>query len=750
MNKKLFLSVFIFAPALIFSQPGFRRTDTVQVVQNSVTLKNPWVGGHNSCQFSAIDLNFDNIKDLFVFDRVGNKITTYLNGGTPNTVDYAYAPQYEKKFPANMHDWCILVDYNNDGKEDIFTYSIGGFAVYKNTSISNNLSFVQVTAQEQSIYFGNNLINLYVSPVDIPAITDVDNDGDKDVVTFSISGNQVEYHKNQSIELYGNADSLNFKQIAGCWGEFQENPSNCGINLNACTGLQDDGGENIIQPLPKPLHVGSCLICIDMDADNDKDVIIGDVSCCNLTMLTNGGDSSFATMNAMDVNFPSNTTSVNQFLFPCPFYVDVNNDGKRDMLVSPNLQSVGENITSIQYYLNTGTDNAPVFNYQQNDFLQEDMIEVGEGAYPVFFDFDADGLTDLLISNFRQQDSPPVNCAAGPASSSVYAYKNIGTASAPKFQLVNTDYASLSSVLSTDRNYYLTFGDLDNDGDMDMISGNETGKLHLFNNTAGVSNPAVFVQVIPDYYLKDDQNIEIDLGSFSTPQLFDIDRDNLLDLVIGERDGNLNYYRNVGTPTVASFTFMTSSFGNVDVMVPCCTGYSAPLMFNDSGTYEMFVGSEQGFLFHYNNIDNNLAGTFTKIDSLLSKPTDVWEGIRVALTMQDVTGDGLFDMIVGNYTGGAAFYIGDLTVGATEEEIISTFSVYPNPAKNTLTIKVENAGNDILQFEIYNVIGEQVMNKKLSNTVSQNIDVSNLSEGVYICKLIVDGKQLIQKIVIQK
>src|SRR3970040_1526472 len=79
MNKKLFLSVFIFAPVFIFAQPGFRRTDTVQVVQNSVTLKNPWVGGHNSCQFSAIDLNFDNIKDLFVFDRVGNKITTYLN-----------------------------------------------------------------------------------------------------------------------------------------------------------------------------------------------------------------------------------------------------------------------------------------------------------------------------------------------------------------------------------------------------------------------------------------------------------------------------------------------------------------------------------------------------------------------------------------------------------------------------------------------------------------------------------------------
>lgn len=751
MNKKIIFSLFILFPSLVFAQPPFRRTDTVQVVQNSITIKNPWTGGLNSCQFSAIDLNFDNIKDLFIFDRTGNKITTFINNGTPNTVDYTYAPQYEKKFPANLHDWVLLVDYNGDGKEDIFTYSIAGFAVYKNISSSGNLLFTQVTAQEQTIYFINNPANLYVSSVDIPAITDVDNDGDKDVVTFSISGNQVEYHKNQSMELYGNADSLDFKQVAGCFGEYQEDASGCGITLNACTGGANNDQQRAIQPLPTPLHAGSCLLCIDIDGDRDKDLVTGDIGCCTATMLTNGGDSSFATMIAYDPNFPSNTTSVNQYLFPCPFYVDVNNDGKRDLLFSPNISVTVEDITSILYYLNTGTDNAPVVTYVQNDFLQEEMIDVGSGASPVFFDYDADGLTDLLIANFRAQYSPSVNCLPGASSSSVFVYKNIGTPAAPKYQLVNTDYHSLSSVLFPERAFYLTFGDLDNDGDQDMISGDENGRLHQFTNTAGAGNPAVFSQVTP-FYMLDDQSLQIDVGNFSTPQLFDIDRDGLLDLLIGEREGNLNYYRNVGTLSSPSFTFISSAFGTVDISPPSSafTGYSTPLMFNDSGTYEMFVGSEQGIIYHFNNIDNNLTGTFTLVDSLLWKPTDVWEGIRIALAMQDVTNDGLFDMVVGNFGGGAQFFIGDLTVGNAEEQVSASFAVYPNPAQNTITIKTGNIRSENMQLKIYNVIGEGVMNPQLSNSPVQQVDISVLSDGVYICVLIADGKQMQAKIVVQR
>ena len=106
-------------------------------------LKFPWAGGLNSCQFCAIDLNHDGINDLLVFDRHGNRKLTFINHGTPNTVDYTFAPEYALKLP-DLHDWVISVDYNCDGKMDLFTYGMGGVRVFRNIS-DTALKFTMVT-----------------------------------------------------------------------------------------------------------------------------------------------------------------------------------------------------------------------------------------------------------------------------------------------------------------------------------------------------------------------------------------------------------------------------------------------------------------------------------------------------------------------------------------------------------------------------------------------------------------------------
>ena len=62
----------------------------------------------------------------------------------------------------------------------------------------------------KSIYSNNQFSNLYISSIDIPAFVDIDGDGDIDVLTFNIGGQQVEYHKNTSMENYGIPDSLEF------------------------------------------------------------------------------------------------------------------------------------------------------------------------------------------------------------------------------------------------------------------------------------------------------------------------------------------------------------------------------------------------------------------------------------------------------------------------------------------------------------------------------------------------------------
>ena len=118
----------------------------IQVIQNNDTLLNPWTGGFNSAQISKIDLNNDQIEDLFIFDRSSNKVITFFSINN----EFIYTPQYENKFPSNLSNWVLLRDYNNDGKKDIFSYISGGIGVWKNTSNFNEISFHSSTFFQSS------------------------------------------------------------------------------------------------------------------------------------------------------------------------------------------------------------------------------------------------------------------------------------------------------------------------------------------------------------------------------------------------------------------------------------------------------------------------------------------------------------------------------------------------------------------------------------------------------------------------
>ena len=86
----LFWSHFTIVKAQQFT---FSRCDTIDVIFQGITLKSPWAGGINAAQFSTIDLNHDGSEDLFIFDRTGNKILTYINNGT----EYIYDSDYENE-----------------------------------------------------------------------------------------------------------------------------------------------------------------------------------------------------------------------------------------------------------------------------------------------------------------------------------------------------------------------------------------------------------------------------------------------------------------------------------------------------------------------------------------------------------------------------------------------------------------------------------------------------------------------------
>ena len=109
-------------------------------------------------------------------------------------------------------------------------------------------------------------------------------------------------------------------------------------------------------------------------------------------MIRNG--TAAAEMVTEDTSYPSADVPAlfNGFHFHA--YIDVNNDGKKDLIVMP---SEYENLHGLWWYRNSGTNDHLSFHFQGASFLQDNILDVGENASPVVYDYDNDGLNDLVV-----------------------------------------------------------------------------------------------------------------------------------------------------------------------------------------------------------------------------------------------------------------------------------------------------------------------------------------------------------------
>ena len=406
MYKKYLVTLILTSICQVFiGQVDFYQDNNIIVSKNNMELNNAWAGGMNFCQFSKIDLNLDGYDDLFIFDRSGKNGTVNGNKIIPfvfdnNLNEYIYSPSYINLFP-DLQDWVLLVDYNQDNKVDIFTSSNSSIAVYTNTS-ENILSFEYYKMLTSDAGFGQT--NVYVSSSDIPAIADIDGDTDIDILTFDPSGSHLYLHENKSMQMSNNNDSINLVRSDNCWGRFREEFSTNSVTLNLdsdCNEVEDDG---------RNAHSGSTVLAFDIDPENNQglEVLLGDITYNNMVMLYNGGSNSEALIIDQDSNFPSYNTPINITRFPGAFFLDVDNDNLKDLIISPNGVNVSENHKNSIFYKNTGTtvNNNTQFEFMQNDFLIEDMLDVGTNSAPILYDLNNDSLLDL-ITNQMGQSLPP-------------------------------------------------------------------------------------------------------------------------------------------------------------------------------------------------------------------------------------------------------------------------------------------------------------------------------------------------------
>jgi hypothetical protein len=531
-------------------------TSTTVSVNNRV-LSAPFSGGYNTAQINEMDLNLDGIMDLVVYDRARGQLRTYINEGIRDSVSYLYSPEYASAFP-ELRDFLLTRDFNNDGKMDLFDGS-SNLAVWENTSTpATGLSFT-INTKLKSLYSPNSPFRLDINPgsSDYPGIYDIDGDNDLDLFLFNSNAKTVDYHRNLSQDNNNNY-VFEYERRNTCWGNFLENSGSSSILLDTCQGGIPPNGElqgeepsaknNLTSKGLK--HAGSTLTMLDIDNNGSTDLLLSDVDAYEVKLLLNSDSVApfvDSRMFAVIDSFPSYDRPID-LLFAATFLVDVNNDGNKDLLAAPNITNLSTNFPltkdNILYYKNIASNGGYRFQFVQDDFLKDQSIDVGLNSYPIFFDYNKDGLLDLLIGNDGY-----VNDSLSDYVGQLALFKNNGTANKPSFELMDDNYLSLPSLLldrvdsTPSRNIFPCSGDIDGDGDLDLLITVETGDIFLFEDTATAGNTAEFKWHNTPY-----QGLNIpNRFSLRSSFIYDLNKDGAPEVIVSDGGVNVEYFPNFGT-----------------------------------------------------------------------------------------------------------------------------------------------------------------------------------------------------------
>lgn len=738
-------------PVLAPAQAIFYQHDaSVKVFAYGNEQTMAWCGGFNNPQFTMGDLNRDGLQDLVVFEP-WNSVRAFINMGSPGSPDYRYAPEYANKFPP-VFNYLILSDYNCDGVPDLFNHGSTGFEVYR--GYYNGHGQLRFTYYQKLFYsndeYSGGWANAFNNPGDIPSIVDVDNDGDLDYVAYDIAGGTMKLYKDMRVEHGLPCDSIRIALKDRCWGRVYQGfyrTHQLGYSCDNTHLLRLAGGKG-----GKLTHSGNTPCLFDWDMDGDYDYLDGNVSFNEMTFLKNGRiekgsgpDSAIS----QDTMWQAGGKVIDIPMFPAAFNIDIDQDGKKDLLVAPNAPgNYTENAKGVWFYKNYSTPGVPDWRFQSDSFLTNKLIDLGAASYPMFFDYDKDGKPDLFVGSDGYYQS-------GTLRSRLSYYLNTSTGGSASYTLQTTDFMGLDAM--NFRGTAPATGDIDDDGKADLVLGHVNGSLSYYKNMAASD------AVTPDWqlvqlYLTDMNGDTINTGGFSAPFIYDIDRDGKKDLIIGNIYGYIEYYQNVSTvPGTISLKLVNKQLGQAKVDSPRTFGcYSAPFIgrIDSSGTEYLMVGSGTGHIYQFTGFQSgDTTARYTLLDaryayidttfSIFSAPTyGCYDGLRSTVAVGDVNSDSNYYMVVGNNKGGLELYKRKVYYPIPEKTGVDDMNehasvlVYPNPVADVLHVKWSGVAQPEVRITFANMTGQVLYTASVPSTANSTaIDVSMLPPGMYVCVL---------------
>lgn len=631
-------------------------------------------------------------------------------------IDSVFAPA---GIVANNFTCPYFTDINGDGRPDFLLGNSSGYAQCYINMGGSPAVFRLDTAYMASVYANGSVGVNY----DYPFLADIIGDTLKELIIGGYNGLVLHENKGTAARPQWVKNDTLFQAV------------------NAQIGTD-----------PKPVFV-------DIDNDGDLDLFVGIGESLlggptpGITMgFRNTGSRSRPNF-VLDAVLTQSIGDAGLNAYPC--FADLDGDGDFDLLMGRDLQT-------FIYYKNNGTATSPVWGTGGTLFSGVETRTYWKD--PVLFDYDGDGDFDLIY---------------GSDGGKLYFYRNTGTRTAPAF---TADASEFVTVKSDDNGATVSFGDWDRDGDPDFICGSWLGRFIYFRNDGTLAAPKFSAQTA--------LFSSLDVGSYSHPAFTDIDNDGDLDIVSGELNGKIFCYINnsnvftqnttifsainvggfsspvfvdidsdgdndllVGAESAGATVFYENTGNNVfsrnDTMF---TGVSFPgvtkAAFADvdlDGDQDMFIGSRFGDMYFYRNTGTRFAPRWTQENDYLQGVVKARQNISPAV-YRYTTGAPL-SVVLGEYNGNFTFFSNNRGLTGIEEKNRKTVLpvVYPNPARSFVSVKFNFTAPDQITAELFSLTGEAtdltgLIIAKSSEGVMLQLPES-LAAGVYILRLS-NGKQV--------